>query len=221
MFAALSYAIMDGSRNSAATLSDDQAKLAAQEMIAFSDSVAKAVQAMKLRGIAETNLDFANTTFLRRDGTQITTANPNCTSNDCKVFDISGGKVTPITMPEIVKIDQSALPMNEWRSGSAGFRVLQIAGVGTSSPDLTITFTYIQKAVCMKINEIMGITNPANDAPFDHIGTFAAYSANTTPFPNPAGFGIGDTAPELTGKTMFCAKGGGDYYHTYSVLLAR
>lgn len=203
-------------------LSDDQARLAAQEMIAIGNSVQKAVQAMRLRGVEETQLDFYNGVYKKLDTSLITTGNSSCTDNTCKVYNLEGGKSTASIGPANAFIaDQSAMPTGYWTAGHAGFRVLQIKNVGSVAPDLAMLFPFINLSVCKKINDIVGVTNPSTNPPNDTEGTVQPYSGNVVTFPNPAGFGLGDTANEISGKSMFCVRQSANIYYFWIVLLAR
>jgi hypothetical protein len=223
MFAALSYAISRGSSMNAAALTDKQAEMAAQELIAFANTVQKAVHTMRLRGFAEHNLDFSNPVYRMLNNTPITAANTSCTTNDCRVFVVGGGGVTAIAMPQNMFLDQTSWA-NTLRSGHAGFRVVRIQGVGSTAPELTIFFPWVRKEVCLKLNNQLGITNPAGNPPVDAEGVMVDYTGALSSFPAlGAGMGLGDSATGLAGKSMFCTENAAASGHFYfwAVLLAR
>lgn len=222
MFAGLSYAVMNGSRVSQANLTSEQSRAAATEIIAYATTLQKTVQTMRLRGVTETQFDFSNSVYKKLNTTNITTANSSCASDACRVFNINGGRANPQIASALTTVNQDGWPTTNWISGHAGFRVLRIEGIGTAAPDLVMLFPFLNAQVCMKINSILGITNPSNSPPVDNEGTNSNYTGNIASFPNPAGYGLGDASSEIIGKSMFCVDNGsstGNYF--YAVLLAR
>lgn len=223
LFAALSYIAMQGSRSSAGNLTQEQSRLAAQEIIAYGNTIASTVQRLKLSGCTDNQYDISNTVWIRMDNTTITHPvgqNPNAVA-DCKVFSAPGNAI-PVTMPPTY--------FAPWAYGAAAtkqgtFNIVRSAapGVGnTANDDLLLRLPFVKKEICLKINEMLGITNPAGDAPGItgtlpnslYIGTLGVNAPS--PFSDPSG--------SFTGKTSFCIKTdvSGVFLYEYDhVLLAR
>ena len=82
LIAALSYVVSRGQRGNTSTLTDQQARLAAQEIIDYGNDLANAVQKLRLRGCTDTQVSFENNIV-----TEYT--NPNAPADkSCHVFDV-------------------------------------------------------------------------------------------------------------------------------------
>lgn len=227
MFAALSYAVLNGSRSSTSGMSEETAKIAAQEIIAYGDTVAKAVQALRLKGCAAEQLSFAGNknTSVRKSGTTFNYTNGNSpTDNSCHVFRLEGGKVNP-TKINSGYIDSSLIATASWMDSNSwrviGARISR-SWTDTSdaeNTDIVMTIGRLTPEVCMKINDTLGITNPGGAPPVDsyscdgqiYTGSFTACAD-----------AIGDI-PELENKSAFCAgsSNNGLVYHFFRMLVSR
>lgn len=221
IFGALSAVLIRGSRTTMSSLTQDQTRLAAQDMISFASAMQKTVQTMRLRGITETQFDFSNTIYTTLAGSAITTANATCTDTSCKIFAMGGGNLNPILPPSGIGVDQSAGSGTNWKAGHVGFRVLRVDGIGSGSPDLVMGQIFLTKELCMQINTLLGVTNPSDAPPVDLEGSAQSYSGTIATFPAPAGYGLGDSASEIIGKSMFCLQNGATDYRFIAVLLSR
>ena len=222
LFSALTYAISSGNRTNTSAITEQQASLAAQEMIEYASSVATAVQKLKLRGFEEYELDFSNNVYKLTDDTPFPAANSSCTSSACRIFDVNGGGLEAVYAPDHAHISASSLPGGTGStSGQGNFRSNYVQGVGSTAPDLVFEYTYISPVVCKKINELLGIDNPSDAPPVDTYDQ-QNYSGNLTTFPLPPGPDvIGDSATGLAGKTAFCLTTDGTYFNFKQVILTR
>lgn len=100
MLAALSFAVMQGSRGGAESLSAEKTRLVATEILEYADVVAKAVAQTRLRGFEDTQISFENSAVGGY-------ANANCTDEQCKIFSPSGGGVNYIA-PNAEGLDQAS-----------------------------------------------------------------------------------------------------------------
>ena len=91
LFAALSYAVSRNNTGSTDIFTDEQAKLAAQEIIEYGNTVANAVQKLRLRGCSDTEISFENDII---DGYE------NGTNTSCQVFHVDGGDINWTSIPE-------------------------------------------------------------------------------------------------------------------------
>lgn len=225
LFAALSYAVSRNNRGSVSILTDQQAKLAAQEIIEYGNNVAQAVQKLRLRGVADTEISFENDVYKELDGDLAQPASefPNCTTNDCKVFNNYGGAILPSIISDIALADLSdQIGTSFLKPGYSYFISLKMEGVGSDDNDLVLRIPFLKTNTCLKINNSLGINNPGGNPPEDGVGGWTEYKNTYT------GTGItGDEATNLVGKTSFCSRwpGGslGDERenHFYQVLIAR
>ncbi len=216
IFGALSFAVMRGGTGSMQTLTNEQARLAANEIIAYGDALAKTVQTLKLRGCADTQFDFANTVWTRQSGAvQIALGhNPNAPPSGCSVFSLTDGKIQPAIFPLSYTNNIVPGPTNT-KLGHGRIYRGSVPGIGdASTQDLLYTASRLNQAVCLKINEILGVPNPDNQPPtfthtvLDYNGSYSGTAA------------IVDTLGVFTGKSAFCATqlNGANYWR---VLIAR
>lgn len=200
LFAALSYTFMQNSRTSSSELTDHQAKMAAQEIIAYGNTIADTVQKMKLRGCSDTQLDFSNTTWKLANGNVKFPAghNPNAPATGCGVFKSDEGKANPIILP-IEYTNGMALSATNTQHGHGGIMTYPLPDVGNNSEkDLVLVFSRIKPEVCQKVNEILGVTNIGNTLP-----TYTASSSGEYAGTYSTGT-FTDNSGKLNGRTEFC-----------------
>ena len=222
LFAALSYAVSRNNSGSSNIFTEEQAKIAAQEIIEYGNTVANAVQKLKLRGVQDHEFDFSNNVFKLTNGVLFPVANATCISETCKLYSEGGGNIQAQYAPKESHI--SNIPSGGSTNGQGNFRSNYIVGIGTPAPDLNFEYTFINKETCMKINDILGIDNPSDAPPIDNYNQ-QNYSGTLTSFPLPSGSNvIGDEATNLAGKTGFCLTNAAtppQYYVYKQVLIAR
>lgn len=196
MMGALSYAVFQGSRTSAVTLSADQAKLASSEILAFADVVGKSVQTLRLRGCADTQISFEPIPYH---------VNPLAPSDkSCNVFDTNGGKVTYVHSDPSWIVNGSTTEW--WFNGETA-----VEGLGTSNPELIFWISNLKPEICQALNQkVLG-----KDPVIENIGTQTTGFNGTY---NLVADGIGDDSPTdiYKGAAQGCSKG-----NFYSVLITR
>lgn len=211
LLAALTYAVSRGQRGGLSTLTDQQAKLAAQEIIEYGNTVANTVQKLKLRGFQDTEISFGNSVYVDQASAPYNAPghNPNCTSSDCEIFSSEGGSLSPMTFADSsTKDNQSA--------GNVQFLTVDVDNIGSAERELVLKLYRLKPEICGKINRLLGISNSDYLPPVDSWGQLSyngSYSAPVDP--------IGDVATLLSGKTAFCHSSGTGYYHFWQVLIAR
>lgn len=225
MFAMLTYALSKGNRSSSTMLSSDQARLAAEEIIAYGDAIQKAVQTLRLRGCSDTQLNFTNTASKQRGGTVYTYTNGQSPADgSCHVFDIRGGKVTARLLTSGY-VDPALLPNDGWmHSASFIITASRLQGAGTDSAsasgtDIVIWIGRLKPEVCMKINEILGVENPSNEPPTDTFDCDSnTFQGSYTGCADP----IGDV-PALQNSRAYCSgyNNSGIMYNYFQTLVAR
>lgn len=223
LFAALGYAFSRGGDSGANRISDDKARLIASEIINYGGQLREAMIKMKLRGCTDTTFEISSSSYTLNNGTVTNSINSNAPPNgECSLFSTSGGSINPMVIP---KEGLTSSPSDEATDAKAGHglvRIQQILDIGTnaaagteSANDIIFRMVHLNKAVCLKINEMLGIVNTANDAPIS-AGSGAGKYLNGSLSGNAI---IGNA--EFSGKMAFCRKNLVNTYIFEQVLLAR
>lgn len=219
LLAALSYALSQGNRGSTSTLTNQQAKLAAQEIIEYGQTVANAVQKLKLRGCADTQISFANDVWRFSNGTLIHAAghNPNTPGNQCEVFHPDGGNISAKILPfrENLTVAPGAVG-----KGHSIINTIDVVDVGTAERELVLLIEFVPREACTIINDQLGAFN-SDDPPLDGWAGAGIYNGSYVGTAQ-----IGDQEPAIAGRLAACLQwpGGGygdDDIHFYQVLIAR
>ncbi len=200
IFGGLSYAVMQGRSGSVTALTNDQARVAAAEIIAYGDTLAKTVQTLKLRGCADTQFDFTNTIWQTNDGTPTIPTNPTAVSG-CGVFKSGEGNAQIVVFPASYIYDWTGAGPSNWKVGASGVQITELPGVGNNTKeDVFLTVGRINNQVCMMINNILGVENLVTGPP---IGT--QYNANYAGgFLDNSTHTFTDVSGKLAGKNAFC-----------------
>lgn len=231
LFGAISFAMMQGSRVGTGTISGEQAKIAASEMIQYAQNIKNAVKSLKINGCSDNQISF--------EGTGLAASYVNGSSSaKCQVFNSSGGGANYIKPnPDWLEMSTSAQP----QYGQYVFTGMHwINGVGTSVNNASLTdkeimlvLPYVTRQVCIEINKILNVKNDgAGDGPpLDNTAGVAFNVSNLFAGTFTAGTqldsGSSGSGTEIDGKQAACVQGmitgasGGPYYGFYTVLVAR
>lgn len=179
--AMLSYLVTKGFRFSSSSLSNDQASMAAQEIIDYGNTVAAAVQKLRLRGCTDTQINFESDILGIAN-------NPAAPSNDsCDVFGTAGGRITA-RRPQDFPYGHLL-----FYSGQSDLNGVGTSGCGnTTCSDLYMAL-YIKtpdsQAICTKINQVLGNTTvvPAPTTTYfqaftNFTGTYGSHTAINLPY---------------------------------------
>ncbi|MEM9470041.1 MAG: hypothetical protein AAF988_07740 [Pseudomonadota bacterium] len=202
LIAGLTYAVSSGNRGNTSFISDEQAKVAAQEIIDYGNTVANAVQKLLLRGCDVTELSFGNNVYMTVDGTlfQPDGHNPNAPADgSCDVYKLTGGNISPWKIPNYALYQWSPPPTNS-ALGTIHTRRSALPGHGELlEEELFLQGVYIQNEICKKINDLLGIENPSENVPRSsgNVATFNGFFFNTQSRTDDDGV--------LSGKIAFCA----------------
>ncbi len=204
LFAALWYSVARNSRITTSNITDDAASMAASELMDYGSALVATVEKMRLRGIQQTQISF--------DTSGLTGyVNASCTDAACKVFQDDGGGMS-YTPPGKTWLDTAYTGKSQYGDYVIDGKVcVDMLSSGTyancladskDNEELVFIAPYITKEICLKINDRLGITNPAGDAPLD-VGC-----SWTLPFTGTFGDAgaIGDAAGNLKGKSSACYK---------------
>lgn len=212
LLGALSYAVSQGGRSSVTALTEERQRLLATDIIAYSDTVVKAVGQLRLRGTAMTALSFANP-FISSIEYGTYNADP-----DNEIFNPAGGAVV-YTDP----------PADATTTGTEEYLFLannEVQGAGSTCggagcTDLLMVIANMRKDVCLRINTLLGVSNPSGAPPTD---TDIDEATKFKPAANPFGYAdtIGDEDSALDNQREACFEETGDSeFVYYKVLLAR
>jgi hypothetical protein len=201
LFAALSYAVTTGSRNSSSGISKDKAKLAASALIQYGTQLENGINRITVSGqykpwqvnFACNNKTYNNFNFCHGNG-----AGANCTSDECRLF--SGGYATPIVPPI-----EGFKPDNQITNGYARRQFLHwidVETIGSETLDIGLVFYGVNDETCKAVNEQAGLNYAIYEDTFSRVD-FTNWSGNP---PAATGNTIGDNDPELAGKKYFCIK---------------
>lgn len=225
LFAALSYAFLRGSQGNVAMMTDEQAKVYAQQSIAYSSDIRTAVKTLLLRGCLDTNLDFSNIVWGRMDGTieHPPGHNPNAPVTGCSIFAHGDGRIKAMLLPSgATPTDvKTTITGQTPKFGSGLVRVAFVPGIGFSSnAELVLMFWLLDKNVCTKINDFLGITNSSQAPPvISYSGQLLNYNGS---FTNPIPATVVDHDGVISGKKMFCAQHySSDIYVLVTTLIER
>lgn len=201
MFAALAWAFTQGSRTNAGSLTTEQTKLAAQELIAYGQTTADAFQKIRLRGCNENQYDYANTVWKRVNGTDVHLAghNPSAASG-CSLFSATDGKITPTIFPRsyFSNVGPTGTQI-EYGSGSVVSASLPNLGNPTSA-ELFFHVPHLSREVCLKINDVLGVKNPGSEPPSPtNTGFYVVYSNSYRDTDV-----VSDASGSINGKTAYC-----------------
>lgn len=203
----------------------EQNRIAAGEIIRYAQSVEQIIQRMQMNGISENDISFENDDVSGYE-------NANCTTGDCKIFDVEGGGLTYKT-PKTDWLDksQSAQALyGEWFFPN----MVCVSGLddGTACTDgdsvlneeLVIILPYIKKSLCIALNKLANVTNPGGTPPQDDSDSWLATEGKFAGTYDIDGAVIDDSS-ELTGQKTGCFEGdthpAAGSYHFYHVLISR
>jgi hypothetical protein len=208
MFIALSFTVSKGMRSDNTNkLSAREIELAASDILNYATQMERAINRMRRIGVSESEIDFANSVNLLY-------TNPNCATNDCRVFDSQGGNMRWKAPPN------GANDGSDWLYNARN----TVEGVGedctgsTRCTELVMFLNNMDQDVCREINNKLGISpvtppidgNTAADVSTIHVGIFLDTQSIS-----------GDSGGIIDGKNSLCFQTLAQTYHFYHVLIAR
>lgn len=216
LIAALSYAVSAGLRGSGSQMTQERVDLFASEIIEYANVVSSAVAQLRLRGCTISQLSFENDVVAGY-------TNASAPSDEsCHVFSINGGGVE-WNVPPAEFLASATAPNDAWAIYTAN--EIQDVGITTLGDDegldLIIVLQNLDRAVCLELNERLGVSNPSGNPPadsgLDNVRYQGSFSYAAT---------VGDEDVALKGKAAACYTDGGFSLgageHTfYKVLIAR
>ncbi len=174
LFAMLAYAIVKGSPGSSSTLSADQARTVAMDMIQYGDSLRPIIDRMMLLGgVSDTDSPAGSGILFDPPGA----GTPPLTR---ELFDPSGGNATYETPPAAACLSTCSYVF----TGQ-----ITVTGAGSdTNPELSMILVDIPEEVCAQINSVLGYGTaiPSGGAlstvtPFDGTNYGAATAVTLSP----------------------------------------
>jgi hypothetical protein len=211
LLAALCYAVAQGGGGSVDSLTQNSTHLTATGLIDYSDTIGKAAQRIRLRGVAISGISFAQPTLATADyGTYDT-------SPGSEIFNPAGGGI--IYKKAAAEATTTGDEDFAFLSGNA------IKEIGTSCTDeacadLIMALPNMRRNVCVEINDMLDVGDEGADPPldptFDLSEKFSGSFAATPKL-------IGNTAASapLAGESEGCLAISATEFIYYKVLLAR
>mgnify|MGYP000669093785 CR=1 FL=1 len=215
LFAALSYAITQSGRGGAG-IDKEKATLAAAQLMQYGGDLQIALQRMRVVGNVDIEqLDFRTAQRLENDGDDYPAyANTLCTTDDCQVFNNSGGGVAYISF-EAFAAPPAGYGADVIAPGHSLFYIAQVDGIGTDAPEIMLRIPALDRVVCQEVNAKVGL--PA--APTFSLAGETEYQMQGTPTAGLASsdsWVFGDDNDDLDGAYAFCietATGQWDFFH--------
>jgi hypothetical protein len=167
LLAILGVVLTRGASKSAGNLSDEQARMSAERIMRSAQSFEGGVQKlMQLNACGENDLSFENPSS-SRPYTNATAP----TDKRCHMFNAAGAGLS-YSKPDQTALDISNAAKSDYGhwTFSSGQCVLEV-GTGDAAPctdaqvELMAVFPHISREVCLQINLLLGVTNPAGEPP--------------------------------------------------------
>lgn len=211
-------AVVSRTGNINQTGSVEQSRIRAASILRYAKSVENAVQKMVTDGISENDLDFVAISAPHN--------NPNCITNECEVFHTEGGGLEYRTAANILGDNNFT---GNWQiSGDNRLHQMGCDDNDAGCTELLLLLEGIPQMLCLQINAIQNITNPADDAPRQkelEVGTaFTGTFGGSINSDFIGGTNATDEAPQVAGKSTGCVYkfgGGANKYYFYQVLIVR
>jgi hypothetical protein len=221
LFAALSYALTQSGRGSGTT-AKEQAVLKAAEVSSFFGEIQAAISRLLLGGCSESQITFENSVYLGSGsgpyggGLMLPPGSNAASPSDkrCHIFDTAGGGVVPMIIQGLV----GPVPGGAWAiPGHPWFATESIPGVGTSAPDIVVSYAHVPESVCRAYGAANSRPTPITNADWYFVppGQFAG--SYTT------GMAGGTEVNIPSGSFGWCIDIGGnaDEWHLFGVVYAR
>ena len=159
LLAALTLAVTRSSDKTEQTGDVERDRVAASEIMRFSQGLSKAIEQMSMRGMSENSLSFVG-------GPPGVYTNPNCTDSSCMLFDRAGGGM-------VYRGPSGYNDGTGWIITGGN----DVTGVGTTAPDLVMILPNVDEGVCAQINRMLSVVPGAADSSIDftpYTGGFVA-----------------------------------------------
>jgi hypothetical protein len=229
LFSALLYMFARSAQQGTGNITQQQAKVAAQEVLNYARLIEGGVDRIRRNGCSESEISFENSFVAGYNNARAPL------DNSCHVFDDNGGKIS-YTAPSTNWLDaanDTEIFYNEllFPEGSC---VIDVGTGGSTcntannetTHDIVLIIPWIKRELCITLNNDLNVENPSGEPPIDNgrvwLATNDKFVGN---FPTTAGYALqADTSENHTSACIAAdplgdQPGGG--FHFYHVLLAR
>lgn len=208
LMAALSFAVSQSNQGSVSIVNEEKARLIADEMLDYGNTIANAVAQLRLRGCKDTEISFKYPTG--------GTVNPNAPpDNSCHIFEKAGGGV----------VYRSFFLPNGSVNPTFQTGTQAIEGFGTDdAPDIWMRILMdgeeSSHRICTELNESvdMAVINDMSTAGFEPVEDGTWTSVN---FAGVYPAAVATDRPDLEGRPAWCAGHNVTLVSFYRLLLAR
>lgn len=219
LFAALSFAVAQMMRGGNPEKNEEVLRLQASEILQYVRGLTTGIQTIKIEGLDDGDISFDNPfvpgyTHACPDG-----------GDECALFKKDGGKMIYMKpVAEWLDANQTSQPgYGTWIfSGANAVIGIGTDGGGAASSELLAILPWVNKELCVEINNLLKVVNPVTRPPQDSgnvdfstkfTGTFSATQS------------IGGDDPEIEGQRAGCFEGDtsppSETYHFFQVLISR
>lgn len=154
LLGALTTAMIQSTRSSTTTISQDKARLAATEITTYLNSIKTAYTHLLISGCTPTTVDFSTTTYKRVNGTDIDSTPPGSTA-DCKIFDAAGENLHPLLFSDYLEPTYTPSLATDWKSGNFGARFISVTGAGTIENDQVLYAIGFKNEICLAVLNLL------------------------------------------------------------------
>lgn len=148
LFGVLMFIFSRGGSQNSLSLTDQQTKIVASEMLGYTRTIETAVNKLQARGCSENELSFENNS----ESGYTNVSSP--TDKSCHIFNAGGGKIKYIYPPIGAETKYAAGPEPGYNNYAFNGN-MQILDQGTTNTEL-ILWTMTNKEVCDQINVSIG-----------------------------------------------------------------
>lgn len=214
LFAALSYAVSQGTRTGGTQLNNEQAALATTAILDYANGIKRVVQELQINGCADTEISFENALV-----SGYSNANAPI-DNSCHIFHPNGGGLQYVAMEEdFFDRSHSAAPeYGDWVIPD-DVRVQDIHDNNQS--EMLLTLPYIERRICLDINDKVNVTNPSDEAPAENGFVYTSMKFQGSYTNNSHVIGDNGGAVFLSGQPIACYLDDNGFYSFYQVLIPR
>lgn len=222
LFGALSFAVSNMMRSgNAEAISEQRASILADEILAYARDIRQTVQNLRIsNGCEDEDISFENSIITGYEHTS------PVARDECKIFHPDGGGLSYIAPIEDWLVTLSPVPVfrGEWYFGPVCAEDIGQAGAcSEATKDVVMFLPYINKQLCITLNDKLGVDNPSGDPPVEASNGWTASNFKFT-----GDFSVGGTQLQQAGNRAGCFEGfnassipPSDTYHFYQVLLVR
>lgn len=172
----------------------EQLRVASGQILRYAQSIEAGIQNMKLRGVSESDISFANSV------TATDYTNANCTATDCLVFDVGGAGL-------VYRNFDSVNGGTDWIFTGANNVGTTAGPIGTTADgtgnDLVMLLPGVSEALCIQINRDLNV-GTAGTLPAETTGVATAAFTGDYPTGGPTILDGDPTPFELDNEKAGC-----------------